>query len=216
MNRDPKAHFTSEAARYDRYVSSFRYGEGIRAFFERVEWLRSGLRILDAGCGSGLPGIALLEAIERRGLEPGPVQAFDLTPAMLERYGERLARRGTDGVERREADVLALDRLPESWTDYDLILSASMLEYVPTEQLPAALGGLGERLAEGGRLLLFMTRRNWLTSLLVARPWGGNRYTRPELVKAFAAAGFRDATFHRFPARYAWLNSWGHIVEGWP
>jgi ubiquinone/menaquinone biosynthesis C-methylase UbiE len=214
MNRDPKDRFTREAARYDRYVSAFRYGEGIRAFFERAEWLRSDLRILDAGCGSGLPGLALLEAIERRGLRRGQIHAFDLTPAMLDRYRERLARRGIDGVELREANVLELTHLPESWTDYDLVLSASMLEYVPTDRLPEALAGLGARLGEAGRLLLFMTRRNWMTSALVERPWGGNRYSRRELADAFDAARFRQAAFRRFPASYGWLNLWGHVVEG--
>jgi SAM-dependent methyltransferase len=214
MTRNPKDHFTREAARYDRYVSGFRYGEGIRAFFERAAWLRSDLRILDAGCGSGLPGLALLEAIERRGLDRGSVHAFDLTPAMIDRYRERLARRRVGGVELREANVLELERLPESWTDYDLVLSASMLEYIPTLRLAEALAGLRTRLAAGGRLVLFMTRRNVVTRQLVERPWGGNRYSRTELAEAFATAGYRDTTFHRFPSRYGWLNLWGHVVEG--
>ncbi len=213
MNRDPKAFFTDEAARYDRYVSSFHYAEGIRAYFERAEWLRSGLRILDAGCGSGLPGLALIEAIERRGLERGRVEGFDLTPAMLELYREKLARRGIEGVELREANVLELERLPESWRDYDLILSASMLEYIPRDRLPEALAELRARLTHDGRLVLFMTRRNWVTKRFVERPLGGNRYSRRELAAAFAAARFQEPTFHRFPLAYAWLNLWGHIVE---
>lgn len=213
MNRDPKAFFTDEAARYDRYVSSLHYAEGIRAYFERAEWLRSGLRILDAGCGSGLPGLALLEAIERRGLEPGGVEGFDLTPAMLEHYREKLARRGIDGVELRQANVLELDQLPASWTDYNLLLSASMLEYIPKERLAEAIAGLRSRLAADGRMVLFMTRRNTITRVLVERPWGGNRYSRAELAQAFATAGFRETTFHRFPPRYAWLGLWGHIAE---
>jgi ubiquinone/menaquinone biosynthesis C-methylase UbiE len=216
VNRDPKAFFTDEAARYDDYVSSFHYAEGIRAYFERAEWLRSSLRILDAGCGSGLPGLALLEAIERRGLERGRVEGFDLTPAMLELYREKLARRGIERVELREANVLELDQLPESWRDYDLILSASMLEYIPRDRLPEALAELRSRLTDGGRLLLFMTRRNRITRALVERPLGGNRYSRRELVEAFAAAGYREAVFGRFPLAHVWLNLWGHIVESRP
>jgi 2-polyprenyl-3-methyl-5-hydroxy-6-metoxy-1,4-benzoquinol methylase len=182
---------------------------------ERVDWLRPGLRVLDAGCGSGLPGLALLEAIERRGLEPERVQGFDLTPAMLELYREKLAQSGVDGVELREANVLKLDRLPAMWTEYDLVLSASMLEYVPRERLAEALAGLRSRLATGGRLVLFMTRRNWVTRIVIERPWGGDRYSRADLAEAFGAAGFRNATFQRFPARYGWLNLWGHVVEAW-
>jgi cyclopropane fatty-acyl-phospholipid synthase-like methyltransferase len=214
MNRDPKDHFTREAARYDRYVSAFWYPEGIRAYFERAAWLCSDLHILDAGCGSGLPGLALLDAIERRGLEHGGVHAFDLTPAMLDRYRVRLARRRVDRVELREANVLELERLPASWTNYDRILAASMLEYIPTERLAETLAALRSRLTPGGRLVVFMTRRSAVTRMLVERPWGGNRYTRSELAEAFASAGFRDAMLGRFPVRYAWLNRWGHIMEG--
>ena len=216
MNRDPKAFFTDEAARYDEYVSSFHYAEGILAYFERAKWLRSDLRILDAGCGSGLPGLALLEAIERCGLVTGRVEGFDLTPAMLELYREKLARRGIEGVELREANVLELEQLPESWTDYDLVLSASMLEYIPRARLAEALAELRSRLTDGGRLVLFMTRRNWITHALVERPLGGNRYSRRELAEAFAAAGYREAAFHRFPLAHVWLNVWGHIVEARP
>ena len=213
MHRDPKALFTRNAEAYDRYVSRFRYGEGIRAYFGHVNWLRTGIRILDAGCGSGLPGLALLEAIDRRGLVPGRVQGFDLTPTMLALYREKLAHRGIDGVELLEANVLELDGLPATWTSYDLLLSASMLEYIPRERLADALAALRSRLAADGRMVLFMTRRNAMTRLLVERPWGGNRYSRAELAEAFAAAGFRATTFRHFPPRYAWLGLWGHIVE---
>jgi len=214
MTIEVRQHFSARAARYDRYVSAFRYREGIQAFFERADWLQTNMRIRDAGCGSGLPGVALLEAIRRRGLEHGLVHAFDLTPAMLDRYRARLARLRVERIELREANVLELERLPESWTGYDLVLSASMLEYVPRERLPEALAGLRARLAEGGRLVLFMTRRNPVTRLLVERPWGGNRYTREELAGALSAAGFHEATFRSFPPRYGWLGLWGHVVEG--
>jgi len=213
MNREPKAFFTSEAAAYDRYVSSFLYPQGLRAFFERAECLREGLRILDAGCGSGIPGLALLEALGRRGLAFERVDAFDLTPAMLGLYREKLVRRGIEGVELREADVLELDRLPTSWTGYDLVLSASMLEYIPRGRLPETLAGLRSRLSADGRFLLFMTRRNWVTKRFVERPLGGNRYSRSELAAALAAARFQEPTFHRFPLAYTWLNLWGHILE---
>lgn len=197
-------------------MSAVFYPQGLRACFERAAWLRAGLRILDAGCGSGIQGLALFEALERRGLGFPSVEAFDLTPAMLERYRSKLERRGIDGVELREADVLALDALPPSWTNYDLVLSASMLEYVPRERLPEALAGLRSRLSDGGLFVLFMTRRNRVTGPLVERRWGGNRYTRRELAEAFAAAGYRDAAFGRFPLAFGWLNLWGHVVEARP
>ena len=47
--------------------------------------------------------------------------------------------RSIEGVRLAEANVLTLDALPETWTGYDLVVSASMLEYVPSEDLPDAL-----------------------------------------------------------------------------
>jgi hypothetical protein len=49
---------------------------------------------------------------------------------MLERFRAVLDGREVS-VEIRQADVLAMDSLPGAWTDYDLIVTASMLEYVP-------------------------------------------------------------------------------------
>ena len=71
--------------------------------------------------------------------------------------------RGVADVELRQADVLRLEGLPDAWTDYDLIVSASMLEYVPRDALPVALEGLRRRLAKDGVLL-------WL--VLSGRIWG--------------------------------------------
>jgi hypothetical protein len=42
--------------------------------------LRSGIRVLDAGCGTGAVLLALHEAIVARGFVPGPLHGFDLTP----------------------------------------------------------------------------------------------------------------------------------------
>ncbi len=56
--------------------------------------LRSGLRILDAGCGSGIITLALREALLTRGCSLGPIHCFDLTAAMLEQFrGTRIAQK---------------------------------------------------------------------------------------------------------------------------
>lgn len=210
---EPKKHFAAHADAYVRYISVFLYPQGCRAFFADVPWIGSRLRVLDAGCGTGIITFALLEALGRRGVEIECVHGFDLTPAMLGRFRSGLRRRRIKGVNLHEADMLKPDQLPATWTGYDLIVSASMLEYVPRDKFSEALASLRGRLSPGGRFLLFITRRNWLTSVLVERPWGGARYSDQELATSFAAAGFAGLTFHRFPPRYGWLNLWGYIVE---
>ena len=205
--------FTAKHGTYDRFLQSVRYPQGLRTFFRGSPLFRAGMRILDAGCGTGVVTLALQEALSDRGMRPALVDAFDLTPAMLRRFREKLARRGIDLVRTTQADVLQLGNLPQDWTNYDVIVSASMLEYVPRQQLPEALAALRHRLADGGHLLVFITKRNWLTRPLVGWLWQSNLYQRTELLPAFQEAGFRRVEFRAFPPAARHLAVWGHIVE---
>lgn len=210
---DPVQMYSARAASYVRFVRSVGYPKGLRAYFLRSPQLSAGLRVLDAGCGTGVVTLALRDALLRRGLSPGPLHAFDLTPAMLARFRDTLRRRGIQGVELAQADVLDLTALPPSWRGYDLVVSASMLEYLPQARLSEALGGLRSLLKEGGNLVLFITRRNWLTRPLIGRWWRSNLYEAGELERAFRLAGFGTIAFGRFPLRFRYLALWGHAVE---
>jgi ubiquinone/menaquinone biosynthesis C-methylase UbiE len=210
---DPVRLFSDRAGSYVRFVRTVGYPRGIRAFFVRSPLLRSGLRVLDAGCGTGFVTLALREALLSRALQPGTLHAFDLTPAMLDRFRGTLRRREIEGVELAQANVLALHRLPGSWRDYDLIVSASMLEYLPRARLSVAISGLRSLLREGGSFLLFITRRNLLTDPLIGRWWHANLYRRSELEQSLREAGFASVAFRRFPACFRHLGLWGHIVE---
>jgi hypothetical protein len=68
-------------------------------------------------------------------------------------------------------------------------------------------------LKDGGRFVLFMTRRNPVTRVLIGCWWHSNLYTAPELAQAFAEAGFSRTTFRSFPLAARYLAIWGHIVE---
>ena len=210
---DARRLFTEKHGSYVRFIRLVRYPQGIRAFFLRSPLLRSGLHVLDAGCGTGVVTLGFRDALVRRGLTPGPLQAFDLTPAMLDRFRETLRRRGIEGVATVQANVLALETLPDGWADYDLIISASMLEYVPRDRLADALRGLRARLHPDGRFLLFMTRRNWLTRPMIGRWWRSNLYGADELREVFRHAGFSDLAFRRFPPAARHLAVWGHVIE---
>jgi SAM-dependent methyltransferase len=210
---DPSRLFTEKSDSYARFIRFVRYPQGIRAFFLRSPLLRSELRILDAGCGTGIVTLAVRDALIRRGLTPGPLHAFDLTPAMLERFRHTLLIRAIEGVETAQADVLELDTLPDAWMQYDLIVSASMLEYVPQHRLVDALRGLRGRLREDGRLVLFITRRNWLTRPLIGGWWHANLYNAEELRDAFGRAGFSRCAFRSFPPIVRYLALWGYVVE---
>jgi cyclopropane fatty-acyl-phospholipid synthase-like methyltransferase len=132
---------------------------------------------------------------------------------MLDRLRETLRRRGINGVELAEANVLQLDGLPASWRDYDLVVSASMLEYVPRDRFVDALAELRARVKEGGTFVLFITRRNPLTRLFIGRWWASNLYTAGELADAVQRAEFSRFAFRSFPPTARYLSVWGHIVE---
>jgi len=132
--------YTTGIDRYSSFINAFHSPQGIQALLRRSNLLRPGLRVLDAGCGFGMVTFAFLEALRGKTFDYKSIDAFDLTPAMLRRFQETMEARGITGVMLRQADVLALEILPASWTHYDLILSASMLEYLQKQNLPPALG----------------------------------------------------------------------------
>ena len=125
---DVKQLYTEKIDTYLSFNSVFRSPQALQAFFEAYDYLRSDLRVLDAGCGTGTAALALLRALQRRNLDYQTLHAFDLTPAMLARFREHLTQQQISNVYLREANVLELERLPPSWTNYDLIVSVAMLD----------------------------------------------------------------------------------------
>ena len=204
--------YTEHADTYHRFVRSLGYPQGLRAAFLKSPALVPDRRILDAGCGTGITTLALRQALETRGVSVGEIDAFDLTPAMLSRFRTMLARSDIEGIRLMQADVLQLDALPPTWSGYDLVVTASMLEYVPRSKLSTALGALHQRLRSDGTLMLFITRNNLLMRPLIGRGWSANLYTRTEVRVALEDSGFSDVSFGGFPFPYWYLDVWGHVV----
>ena len=209
---DVRRMFTERTASYARFIRAVLYPQGLRGYFLRAPFLRPGLRVLDAGCGTGAVTLGLRDALARRGMEPAAMHAFDLTPAMLDRFRRELTRRRLAGIDLAEADVLQPETLPAGWGGYDLVVSASMLEYVPRDRFVDAVAGIRGHLRDGGLFVLFITRRSWLMRPLIGRWWASQLYTARELLEAFPAAGFATPAFDRFPWPFRHLDGWGHIV----
>ena len=205
--------YSDRADSYTCFIRSVGYPRGLRAVFMNSPVLCPDLRVLDAGCGTGVTTLALRSALEARGMPPHNIDAFDLTPAMLSRFRAILAASGIEDVKLAQANVLQLENLPEGWIDYDLVVTASMLEYIPRAKLPEALRALRGRLREGGTLLLFITRNNALMRPLIGHWWASDLYTRAELPVALKDAGFIEPSFGHFPLLYRHLDVWGHVVS---
>jgi len=205
--------YTEGIDRYGAFIGFFRSRQAIQALLQGSDLLHPGLRVLDAGCGFGTVTFALLEALRQKNFNYQGVDAFDLTPAMLARFQQTLETHGITRVQLRQADVLALETLPPSWTDYDLILSASMLEYLPRPELPRVLEVMRARLAPGGHILVVITRKVPETKALIQWWWQAERYTAKELRRTFEQAGFHYPVFRRFPRRYFWLNRANYVIE---
>jgi len=186
--------YTKSIDRYVSFIGRFQSAQAIQALLRHSRLLRNGLRVLDAGCGFGMATFAVVNALRENGLDYESIDGFDLTPAMLERFQRELATRGISRVRLQQADVLAVEALPSSWTSYDLIISTSMLEYLPKHDLSQALAGLKALLAPDGNVLIVITRKTPETKVYIEWLWHAERYTRSELVRAFTEAGFRHGS----------------------
>lgn len=201
--------YTKRTDAYVRYVERVRHRQGIQAVLERLSVLAPDERILDAGSGTGLSIQAILDALATRGYTCQRIDGFDLTEAMIARCRQHLGH--IPRLSLLNADILHLARdLPHTFRGYDLVVSASMLEYIPHTRLTTALTALRERMVPGGRIVVFTTRKAYLP---VQLSWKCEGYTRSELRRAFTAAGFTNVTFPHYPARYWWLNIGNQVVR---
>jgi ubiquinone/menaquinone biosynthesis C-methylase UbiE len=212
--------------RFARVYTSDAEHNAFNALYERPESLRlmgdvAGLKVLDAGCGSGTHAAALMA----RG---AIVTGIDKSNAMLALARERL---GSD-VALFETDLAA--RLPLADGAFDRVLAALVLHYVEDWSLP--LGEFRRVLVPGGKLVisthhpfcdhLLAGGHNYFATCQLDDRWekGGEvmemRYWRRPLhvmTTAIAAAGFIiDAITEplplpeareRFPAEYKLLST---------
>ncbi len=196
--------YTDRGALYQRlFVDLLGWGRQLETFFRKAPYLRPRLKVLDAGCGTGISTQVLYQLAQEKGYAGIQFHAFDLTQKMLEIFQQWIAAQRAAPIELTRADVLKTESLPVHWKDYDLIVSSTMLEYLPSNQVTNALTNLKQLLKPDGLLLIFMTRRNRLTRWLASKWWKTHTYTEHHLQTFLQQAGFDDIQFVDFSAGWS-------------
>lgn len=127
----------------ERYDQAFPHKEGqLAAVSWLIDQLQPGARILDAGCGTGVPSARQLTEAGMR------VTGIDISPVMLS-----LARANVPMATFAEMDIM--DVTPE-FGRFDAVVAFFSLLMLPRAQIPATLARLRAVLVPQGRLVLAM------------------------------------------------------------
>jgi SAM-dependent methyltransferase len=167
----------------DRYDEAFPHKEGqVAAGAWLAASLGPGARVLDLGCGTGLPTARQLADAGLR------VTGVDLSAGML-----ALARRNVPQATFLQADIADLiEGGPLAAASFDGVAAFFSLLMLPRPEIPYALGAIRELLEPAGLMALSMVEADVDD---VAIPFLGNTirvsgYLRDELHHVVADAGF--------------------------
>ncbi|MBM9504464.1 class I SAM-dependent DNA methyltransferase [Actinacidiphila acididurans] len=167
----------------DRYDEAFPHKEGqITAGAWLAASLEPGSRVLDLGCGTGLPTARQLVTAKMR------VTGVDLSSGML-----ALARRNVPEADLIRADIADLvDGGPLATGSFDGVTAFFSLLMLPRPEIPFALGAIRDLLRPGGLLALSMVEAD-VDDMMI--PFIGHTirvsgYLRDELHHVVSDAGF--------------------------
>lgn len=192
-NNEIQKLYTERASFYDFFFLDFLgVGKRIEGFLRQSDYVKPHFKILDAGCGTGNTTKSLYAISREKGYENVKFHAFDLTQAMLDLFQQWIEKVGANNITLKRADVLNLEQLPHDWNEYDRIVSCGMLEYLPKDKIQQALNSLLQLLKHDGRLVVFITSRNFITKLFIERWWKANTYDEQELQKIFSNISFSE------------------------
>ncbi len=209
---EAEAFFGSHASLYQFvFLKLLPYQRVLQAVLQERDVLASNMKIMDAGTGTGVLIRVLYPMAREKGLSNVVFHGFDLTPAMLDIFDRWIRAEGAeDSVSTRVQDVLHLETLPETWNNYDLIVTAAMLEYIPPESLHTAVAGLLDRLKPGGKMIWVVSGRTLSMRFFVGWMWRANLYNKAELDAALAKAGAEHVEYLSFPRPYH--DTDGHML----
>lgn len=150
-----------------------------------------GVRILDAGCGTG----TLAMDLARRGAE---VVAIDLSPTLVDHARERAAAEGV------EIDFRSGDMLDPALGSFDIMVAMDSLIHYDPREMTAALAVLAPRIRE--RMLVTVAPKTPLLSVL---HFVGTLFPRKDRAPSIVPISERD--FRKGIETTPALHSWGMV-----
>ena len=149
MHNDSPFYGYNVAVIQDQYVG--RGAVGVVDFL--LPHVKSGMSVLDAGCGPGTitQGLAEIAA-------PGKVIGCDLEPGMVDRAAELAEGKGLDNLSFQVGNILDL---PFEDNSFDVVMSCAVTEHL--SEPVKAMSELGRVAKQGG--IVGITRTDWSASL---------------------------------------------------
>ncbi|MFF2652121.1 class I SAM-dependent DNA methyltransferase [Streptomyces sp. NPDC058045] len=167
----------------ERYDDAFPHKEGqIAAAKWLAEELAPGSRVLDLGCGTGLPTARQLVAAGHR------VLGVDLSPGMVEQ-----ARRNVPEAEFRAVDLAELrPGGPDGVGEFDGVAAFFSLLMLPRDEIPYALRLVHRLLRPGGLFALSMVEADLDDEEIpfLGHPIRVSGFLRDDLLRVVRDAGF--------------------------
>jgi len=175
---------------YDVFLWIFAYKLAVYYFIWFIPFERNAkLKILDAGCGTGLYTFTFL-----RRFPNAVLYSFDVNNRMTEIMQNAVQRKSLNNrVYIFTGDVNK--PLPLQYEQFDIIITGGVLEYV---DISLAVKNLAPYLKSGGYFLNSVVKDN-LFSRLVGRLYKFKPHSRAENINAFTSNGFVLRRIRGFP-----------------
>lgn len=175
---------------YDRLITWNGYKKAITHFIHRLSLPNQHLRILDAGCGTGLISFALAEKNPN-----AEIIGFDYSAKMIESAKKINKLRGFQNIKFYVGDLENITQLKDlgnnnkvlDLNSFDFIFVAGALEYTDFSK---SMGELCKFLKIGGSIYNIAVKNNWKGKLL-GYFMGFITYSKTKMIKVFQANGLR-------------------------
>jgi len=193
---------------YAAFFSAIGYRASIK-YFLRIHHVRLGLRegmkILDAGIGTGFLTVNLLQEAPI----PLEIAGLDFSPGMLAGLNQWLTELGLeDRVKLHQADMR---QMPFPNEIFDLVITSAAMEYLP--EVWDGISECGRVLRPGGKFLFIATRDSFMGKVIAAT-WKNKVLSPAHVSECMKRAGMTRIERLRFPWYFPHVNWWGMALLG--